>query len=88
MKMDETLKAPVLESGSDEGQKEHFTECFVANDRLIKHDYSPRLYKYKITDKENGDYALSKVAYAGICPDFELNQPYYNQIFNGGKFRL
>lgn len=89
MKMDETLKAPVLESGGpDENQKTHYTECFIANDRLIKHEYSPRLYKYKITDKNNGDYALSKVAYAGICPDFELNQPYYNQIFNGGKFRL
>jgi len=31
---------------------------------------------------------LDANAYAGICPDFMLNQPYYNQIFNGNKFKI
>ena len=40
---------------------------------------------YTITDPEK---ATSSKAFAGICPDFLLNQPYYNSIFNGGKFIL
>ena len=44
--------------------------------------YDERLYKY-VSNKN-----ISNYGFAGICPDFLLNQPYYNQIFNGGKFKL
>ena len=84
--IDETLEAPVLETGSSE--KNHYTECFIANDRTLKHDLSSRLYKYKHEKDDDSNKSISSVAYAGLCPDFFLNQPYYNQIFNGGKFRL
>ena len=83
--MDETLEAPVLETG-DNTNKSHYTECFIANDRTLKHDHSSRLYKYQ--HEKDSNNSISSLAFAGICPDFSLNQPYYNQIFNGGKFRL
>ena len=80
---DELLQTPVLEFN-----KKYYTECFVNKDRIVAQDYDSRLYEYK-SEIENGSEAkISKIAYAGICPDFLLNQPYYNQIFNGGKFKL
>lgn len=84
--IDETLETPILETGL-ERSKSYYTECFVGDDRVLRHDYTSRLYKYK-EDKNSADYSISSIAFAGICPDFELNQPYYNQIFNGGKFKL
>lgn len=54
--------------------------------RILDHNYEQRLYKYQHV--EDSDNAISKKAYAAICPDFLLNQPYYNQIFNGSKFKL
>ena len=84
LSMDETLETPVLETGTS--SKTYYTECFVGDDRILRHDHASRLYKYK--NKTGADNAISSVAYAGLCPDFSLNQPYYNQIFNGGKFRL
>ena len=86
LSMDETLEAPVLETGEDTG-KEYYTECFINNERRISNGYAQRLYKYKHKDNSL-DNSISNVAFAGLCPDFVLNQPYYNQIFNGGKFRL
>lgn len=89
--MDETLEAPVLESGIDDEKnnikKKYYTECFVNNEGLIKNDYLSRLYSYKKVGSPS-ENTISQKAYAGICPDFMLNQPYYNQIFNGAKFRL
>jgi hypothetical protein len=56
--------------------------------RLVVNDYESRLYKYTYNKTTDSDCAISTKAYAAICPDFSLNQPYYNQIFNGAKFRL
>ena len=83
--MDEELEAPILEETINETKK-HYTECFISNSLTLDHNHSSRLYEYK---HETGpDKKISSLAYAGLCPDFQLNQPYYNQIFNGGKFRL
>lgn len=49
---------------------------------LVNNTYQDRLYNYGSTSN------IGKNAYAAICPDFLLNQPYYNQIFNGAKFKL
>ena len=58
----------------------------ISGDRLLDNVYDKRLYKYQ--HLEDGENAISANAFAGICPDFLLNQPYYNQIFNGSKFRI
>ena len=89
LKMDETTETPVLETGSGSPQnKNYYTECFIGNDGILRHDYTSRLYQYTHKNNDDIDRSLSYNAFAGICPDFSLNQPYYNQIFNGGKFRL
>ena len=83
--MDESLEAPVLETGTG-NSKDYYSERFLNNDRNLTHNISERLYKY--IHKNGQDKSISSVAFAGICPDFNLNQPYYNQVFNGGKFKL
>jgi hypothetical protein len=83
--MDESLEAPVLETGTG-NSKDYYSERFLNNDRDLTHNISERLYKY--IHKNGQDKSISSVAFAGICPDFNLNQPYYNQVFNGGKFKL
>jgi hypothetical protein len=60
---------------------------YIEGDRLIDNNYKSRLYEYKY-EEGNAESSLSTNAYAAICPDFLLNQPYYNQIFNGNKFTL
>jgi hypothetical protein len=70
--MDETLETPILETGNS-NNKEHFTECFVGNDGILRHDYTSRLYRYTHNDRNDVDKAISSQAFAGICPDFVLN---------------
>lgn len=85
LRMDELLEAPVISYGEGSNKK-YVTECFLNKDTgEVVNNYESRLYEYKNSDK---DSSLSEYAYAGICPDFLLNQPYYNQIFNGAKFNL
>ena len=85
LRMDETLEAPILETGVGQ-DKQYFTECFVNKELQVAHEYNSRLYKFE--SNSNGKLANPTQCFAGICPDFLLNQPYFNQIFNGGKFRL
>ena len=85
LRMDETLEAPILETGVGQN-KQYFTECFVNKELQVTHEYNSRLYKFE--SNSNGKLANPTQCFAGICPDFLLNQPYFNQIFNGGKFRL
>ena len=65
-----------------------YTKTEKIGGREIVNDYESRLYEYVHTKEGDSERAISNVAYAGICPDFLLNQPYYNQIFNGSKFRM
>lgn len=57
-------------------------EVTVQDGLQVENNYNKRLFTYG--NNEN----IGKGAYAAICPDFLLNQPYYNQIFNGSKFIL
>ena len=98
--MDKQLKAPVLIDGNDKYTECFITQptvveipSFLGGSKTIKFttdegkildnsNYQKRLYKY------DSDYNIEQQAYAGICPDFLLNQPYFNQIFNGSRFTL
>ena len=63
-------------------EDEFFTECFLSQGenntegRILYNEYESRLYHYKHTG--DGENAISKTSFAGICPDFVLNQPYFN----------
>ena len=101
--MDTVLQAPVIKVGEGEDyrtesfvtqEKSYIQETqitpswtykkkIVTQEKLlVENAYDKRIYKYG--SPEN----ISFNSYAAICPDFLLNQPYYNQIFNGSKFKL
>lgn len=89
--MDEQLQAPVINYKDKNDKEKYFTECFVSQDsenRVVTNDYQKRKYEYKHVSETDSENSISRQAYAAICPDFLLNQPYFNQIFNGGKFKL
>ena len=59
----------------------------------VEHTYDARLYgdsEIIENGKSKTEYEkyISKQCYAAICPDFLLNQPYYNQIFNSQEFSI
>ena len=72
--MDAELQAPTIPSVN--GYK---VEAFLDKKDKLNQDYNSRLQSTVVP---------STKSYAGICPDFLLNQPYYNQVFNGGSFKL
>lgn len=77
--MDPLLQAPVIEY-NENGTYKKVSECFITQEsREVKHTYEDRIYQVESEETH---------AYAAICPDFLLNQPYYNQIFNGNTFSL
>ena len=102
MPMDEVLEAPVIQSGDNYYSECFMTQDSTRKNvklskekgrdiyydgRYIRNSYNNRLYKFKNSNDSNAS-SISKHAYAAICPDFLLNQPYYNQIFNGANFRI
>lgn len=102
MPMDETLEAPIIQYDENKYRTECFLSqseyTTLKNSKifrrknsngkggLVVNNYKDRLYEYRRVGSSNSK--ISKKAYAAICPDFLLNQPYYNQIFNGSKFKL
>lgn len=98
--MDTVLQAPVLKIGNEYKTESYVTQeqykfvkykalwwnytkkIVTYEGRIVNNEYNKRLYTYGNPD------SISNNSYAAICPDFLLNQPYYNQIFNGSKFKL
>ena len=59
----------------------YIAESFIGqsgtnNEKILTHDYLSRLYELD----------ESSVYRAAICPDYDVNAPYYNTLFNGDSF--
>lgn len=53
------------------------TERFINDSREFTHNFSERVYK--IEDQH--------IKYCGaICPDYDINSPFYNSLFNGDEY--
>ena len=58
----------------------YVAERFINNDKILTHDFESR--KYKITDKD-------KVrTEAAICPDYDVDYPFFNSLFTGDTFTI
>ena len=68
------IPMPLISSGEEE---KYLVERFMDDDRILTQDFSSRLL--------TGDFASH---IGGICPDYDLNQSYYNSIFNGSEYYL
>lgn len=56
----------------------YLEESFISNNRNLTHDFNQRIRLVQ------GNYVSSGTA--AICPEYELNQPFYNQFFTGTEF--
>ena len=95
MPMDRILEAPVISYKINDIVQyrcESFLNQIEGDEQSsLTSTYDDRLIKYlnDFSDRDSdGKYPIDSKAYAGICPDFLLNQPYFNQIFNGASFRI
>ena len=68
-----------LKGGTNSSEEYWVTEGFLDATGKIVHDYGSRLIPL---DK---DTITNSIA---ICPEYELNQPYYNNIFTGGEIPI
>lgn len=75
--MDTNTGIPIIEVNKGDGKK-GYVERFLNDNRELVHDYQQRLYNY-----QNIPFNNQKAA---ICPEFEIDPAYYNQIFTGGDF--
>lgn len=79
--MEKNSGTPVIKLGDN-----YLIERFLSDSRLLTQDYSQRLYK------EDGNDSAVRARYenspsrAGICPDYEVNQAYFNQFFTGSSY--
>jgi hypothetical protein len=55
----------------------------LSNKTKVVNDYPSRLYEF--TDPETITNSEDVV---GICPEFEVNQSYYNNIFTGASLPI
>ena len=81
--MEETSNLPLLSVGSNTGDTNpiYYIEKFLADDRTLTHVYNNRLATV------DSRY-VNQNAFAAICPEFELRQPYFNQLFTGIDFKV
>ena len=80
--LDKMSNTPVLPIGNEVGDEveNYFAESFISEDRLLTHNFSQRIRKIK-------DYNVTKGG-AAICPEYELNLPFFNQFFTVSKFTV
>ena len=75
MPMDSNADLPVIEYNG-----KGYIERFLNDNRELVHDYESRLYTYNTIPVNNQK--------AAICPEFEVDPAYYNQIFTGGDIPI
>lgn len=61
-------------------QSNYLVERFIDDDGVLTHDFDRRCVNIKKDSVLEG--------YAAICPEFELTQGYFNQLFTGTEFNV
>lgn len=81
--IDKESHTPVIPYGLEDGSQLYISESFLGQsgtdeERLLTHTYQNRQYNLKESDTKR----------AAICPEYDINSPYFNTIFNGDSFIL
>lgn len=63
-------------------EPDYFIESFLGSDRLLTHDFQKRMVNLTKSNSKNF------TAIAGICPEYNLRTPFFNQLFTGDKFPI
>lgn len=65
----------------DSGKGRWIAERFIDDNRMITHDFKKRLYSYPKDIKAIYNKAI-------ICPEAEVRQSFFNQLFTGSKYTI
>ena len=76
--VDKESKCPVIPIEYNK-EKKFLAERFIDNNRILTHNFNDR--KYYFTGSEI-------TYYAAICPEYDINYPYYNTLFSGNDYIL
>lgn len=76
--VDKESRCPVIPVGNGTGDNiEYIAERFVDNNRILTHDFETRKYTFKGSEITQ---------FAAICPEYDINYPYYNTLFSGNDY--
>lgn len=78
--LDLSSYTPVLRAKWSDDKPKWLSERFLDDNRELVHDFNKRLFNYPDKPK------IKNIA--AICPEAEINLPYFNQLFTGGKFTV
>lgn len=59
---------------------------FLALTSFYKSLYDPATSEFEKYENAYNQFINYRRQYTGVCPDFYVKQPYYNQFFTGGEF--
>lgn len=78
--LDREAKIPVIPVGQGSNNEIKFiAERFFNDDRVLTQSFDDRLYYLSPNQVDMR---------AAICPEYDLNAPYLNQLFTGGEFKI
>ena len=60
-------------------KRQNYIESFITKDRFLNNNYLERLYQCNNGRTQD---------FAAICPEYELFQSHYNQVFTGDSFKI
>lgn len=75
--IEKNTSLPAIPFSVKDGEDTDFIEGFMDKDKYLTHDYQSRLLTVPSGQNRNQGCL--------IFPEYELNQPYYNQFFTGGS---
>ena len=58
-----------------------YIESFIDKDKQLTHNYQDRLFNIEYFNERTKSLT-------GICPEFEINQPYFNSVFTGSEYSV
>lgn len=73
--IDKESKTPILPI-----QEGYLAERFINDDRTLVHDFESRQYKFTDANKVRTEGA--------ICPEYDVDSPFFNSLFTGDKFSI
>lgn len=74
--MDKESNTPILPINDSK----YVAERFLTDDQLLDNDFEERLYEFKNAAKIRTE--------AAICPEYDVDSPYYNTLFAGDTFSI
>lgn len=75
--IDKESRCPVIPTGTSSSEITYTAERFLDNKQQLTQDFESRKYLFKGSEITQ---------YAAICPEYDVNYPYFNSIFNGSNY--